>query len=115
MKLFITALVLFSVMLGSGCTSVSEAGYYWGNYSYTYLETIQSPSVKSNEKHIKSLRDILAKSKELELKPPPGVSAELAFWLLKISPVNTEAQALFEQEYEAYPESRIFIERLQKL
>jgi hypothetical protein len=112
MRLFSTSLILVLAALGSGCANISEAGYFWGNYSYTYLETIRDPSTKSNEKHTESLRKIIAESEERKLKPPPGVNAELAFWLLKLNPDSTEAEGLFEREVEVYPESRIFIERL---
>ena len=112
MRLFSPSLISVLAILGSGCANISEAGYYWGNYSYTYLETIRDPSTESNEKHTESLRQIIAESEERKLKPPPGVNAELAFWLLKLNPKSTEAQGLFEREIEIYPESRVFIERL---
>ena len=112
MRLFLPSLILVLAILGSGCANISEAGYYWGNYSYTYLETIRDPSTESNEKHTESLRKIIAESEERKLKPPPGVNAELAFWLLKLNPKSAEAQGLFEREIEIYPESQVFIERL---
>jgi len=115
MKNFAVGFVGFFALLGGGCTTVSEAGYYWGKYSYTYLETIREPSMESNEKHIESLREILAKSDERSLKPPPGVSAELGFWLLKIDPTSSEATSLFEREIAEYPEAEVFIKRLLQL
>ena len=38
MKLiFSLVAVAVSIVLVGGCSSVSKAGYYWGNYSQTYL------------------------------------------------------------------------------
>ena len=115
MRLFSTSLILVLAILGSGCANITEAGYYWGDYSYTYLKTIRDPSTESNEQHTESLRKIIAVSEERKLKAPPGVNAELAFWLLKLNPNSTEAQSLFEREIDIYPESRVFIERLLEL
>lgn len=93
--------------------SVSQAGYYWGNYSYTYLEAVRKPSAEATQKHIKELREILDKSEKEGLKPPPGLNAELAYWLMKSEEGNTEEAAIFfSREVDAYPESKIFVDRL---
>ena len=113
-KVIFQALIIVSTILAiGGCSSVSEAGYYWGKYPYTYLETIRSPSPESTEKHITELREIVKYSEEKELKPAPGIYAELAFWLSKSENGNdTEVTSLFNKEMLLYPESRTFIERL---
>ena len=102
-----------SLLSTSGCMNVSQAGYYWGNYSYTYLAAVRNPSPETIEKHIVELRDILAKSDEENLKPAPGVCAELAFWISKTESYDVdEVKGLYEREVSEYPESAVFIERL---
>jgi hypothetical protein len=108
----ITALSVL-VLAFTGCSTVSDAGYYWGKYPYTYLETIRNPSSESTEKHVQELRKIIEFSNEKGLKPAPGVYAELAFWLSKTAGSDeNEVNAFFAKEMQLYPESGPFIERL---
>lgn len=110
---FKTRFLLIFVLLIGGCSTVSDAGYYWGKYSYTYLETIRSPSKESSSKHIAELRKIIDYSIERDLKPAPGIYAELAFWLSKPEDSDSNAvNSFFAKEMQLYPESRPFIERL---
>lgn len=105
-------LLIFTLLIG-GCSTVSDAGYYWGNYPYTYLETIRSPSEESSSKHITELMKIIDYSIEKDLKPAPGIYAELAFWLSKPEDSDAnEVKSFFAKEMQLYPESRPFIERL---
>ena len=97
----------------SGCMAVSDSGYYWGKYSYTYLNVVRNPSEAATEKHIAELKEILEKSDKEGLKPAPGLCAELAFWLVKADAGNVgEARALYAREMQIYPEAKTFIERL---
>ena len=105
--------ILGLILVVGGCTSVSDAGYFWGKYPYTFLETIRNPSTEASEKHIAELRKIVDYSMENGLKPAPGIYAELAFWLSKAeNRDDKEIAAFFAKEMQIYPESRPFIERL---
>ena len=107
---FILALACSAV---SGCMNVSQAGYYWGNYSYTYLAAVRNPSPETTAKHISELKDILSKSDEENLKPAPGVYAELAYWISQTESYDVdEVKGYYEKEMSEYPESAVFIERL---
>ena len=57
------------ILVVGGCTSVSDAGYFWGKYPYTFLETIRNPSTEATENHIAELRKIVDYSMENGLKP----------------------------------------------
>ena len=104
------AVIVFCLMF-AGCSSVSSGGYYWGKYSYTYHDLLKEPSSNTRAAHEETLRDIIEKSKEKDLRVPPGVHAELAYLLL-LRDANEEALAHFEIERKLYPESQRFLERL---
>ena len=114
MKILLTTIVFGSVIASAGCSNISDAGYYWGDYSETYLQIIRKPSPESSVKHIKQLRKILAKSQSKNLKPPPGINAELAFLLSETEGQGTpeEIANLYSTEAKIYPESKVFIEKL---
>jgi len=104
-------LVLSLVLLYAGCTTVSEAGYYWGNYSKTYYTVIKEPSAENLAAHEESLRKIMRISEERGLRVGPGIYAELAY-LVSQRNADDEALALYQKEMMLYPESKIFLERL---
>lgn len=115
MKLiFSLVAVAVSIVLVGGCSSASKAGYYWGDYSQTYLTLTRKPSAQATQAHIKELRDILQVSQEKELKPPPGICAELAFYLSQPEGEGSqeEIDRYYQCEIETYPESALFIQRL---
>ena len=111
---FLLAAVAIGIVVGSGCSSVSKAGYYWGDYSQTYLTMTRKPSAQTTQAHIKELKDILQESRERELKPPPGICAELAFYLSKPEGEGSqeEIDRYYQCEIQTYPESALFIQRL---
>lgn len=104
------AILLFSILM-TGCSTISPGGYYWGNYSYTYHDLLKAPSKETRAAHEASLRDIIQKSKEKNLRTPPGVAAELAH-LLTLRQSSEEAMIYFEMERTLYPESQVFLEKL---
>lgn len=95
----------------SACTTVSEAGYYWGNYAETSYLIVNEPSDESLRAHVNELNSIINKSRELNLKVPPGIHAELGFTLTKLGNGDVVKQH-FAAEMEAYPESGVFLSRL---
>ena len=110
MKNSILILTLVCIFV-TGCTTVSHGGYYWSNYSYTYHDLIKNPSEETRLNHEKTLRNIINKSAEKDLRVPPGIHAELGNLLLDSDRVD-EAIANFEMEMSIYSESRVFLERL---
>ena len=104
-------LVVGLCFLFVGCAGVSQGGDYWGKYSYTYHDMLKNPGEKSKAAHEATLRDIIEKSAEKEIRVPPGIHAELAHLLSKKGE-DSDALAQFEEELKHYPESKIFLERL---
>jgi hypothetical protein len=103
--------ILVLTLVVASCSSVSTGGYYWGKYSYTYHDLVKNPSTDSRAKHQETLRNIISKSNELNLRVPPGIHAELGN-LLAFDQQNEAAIAEFNKEMNVYPESKVFIERL---
>jgi hypothetical protein len=99
-----------SIALG-GCATVTEAGYYWGDYSKTLYKYTKAPSEQTLAEHTVELERIIEESNKRDLRVPPGMHAELGY--IKARTGNTAlAAAHYESEMQLYPESRLFLERL---
>lgn len=111
MKIIISCLLACAVFLGGCAATVTEAGYYWGNYSHTLYKYTLDPNDVTLAEHIEELNDIIDKSREMNLKVPPGIHAELGYIRAR---QGNDAQAMvnYETEMSLYPESRLFLERL---
>ena len=104
-------IALFLASLTAGCTTVTEAGYYWGDYAPTLYKYTKSPSDETMAEHRESLEGIIAKSTEKDLRVPPGVYAELGYLQQQLG--DREASLnYYASEIKLYPESAPFLERL---
>ena len=111
MKIITSCLVASLFFLGGCAATVTEAGYYWGNYSQTLYKYTKDPSETTLAAHVEELEDIIATSEEKSLKVPPGIHAELGY--IKARQGNDAlAMGHYEKEMSLYPESRLFLERL---
>lgn len=104
----ITALGLITI---SGCATVTEAGYYWGDYSSTLYAYTKNPSEETLQVHLDELQRIVEESDERNLKVPPGIHAEIGYIKAKLGE-NGVAMAHYEAEMKLYPESQVFLSRL---
>lgn len=106
---------LLALLWLAGCATiqVSQSGFYWGDYSHTLYEYKNSPSPETRVKHIAELNSIIQKSKELNLKVPPGIYAELGMYTLEDGKKDM-ANTLFNQELGMYPESKVMINQILK-
>jgi len=104
---FLVTAVLFS----TGCSTVSEAGYYWGNYPETLYAYQQDPSKESLAAHEQELQRLIEYANENDLSTPPGILAELGY-IEQQRGNPSEALRYYESEMTTYPESRPFLERL---
>jgi len=111
MKIALSALVATLILLSGCAANVTEAGYYWGKYANTLYAYTKDPSDENLDKHVAELEEIVEKSKELDLKVPPGVHAELGYIDARRGN-ETTAMAHYEHEMSLYPEARVFLERL---
>jgi hypothetical protein len=99
-----------STALG-GCATVTEAGYYWGDYSKTLYKYTKAPTEQTLAEHTVELERIIEESNKRDLRVPPGIHAELGY--IKARTGNAAlATAHYESEMQLYPESRLFLERL---
>jgi hypothetical protein len=99
-------LLFFSILvLLNGCaTKISESNLYWGNYSDTLYMVKKEPGQASNAAHEKELQSIVKMSKELNLRVPPGIYAELGIFAQKRNEQKI-AQSYFKLEQDTYPEA----------
>jgi hypothetical protein len=111
MKIIISCLVASLVFLGGCAATVTEAGYYWGDYSQTLYKYTLDPNEDTLAEHTEELNNIIDKSRELGLRVPPGIHAELGYIRARQGD-NAQATAYYETEMSLYPESRLFLERL---
>lgn len=102
---------MFLFMVLAGCSTISESGYYWGNYSHTYNAYLKSPSKETVQAHFQTLQDIVNTSNEKNLKCPPGIYAEMGYISQKEGKMK-EANNYFSKEIQLYPESKTFISKL---
>lgn len=96
----------------SGCAAnVSKSKLYWGSYSHTLYKTRTNPGAESAARHLQELENIISKSKELGLKVPPSIYAEIGFMHMSKGD-NKKANDFFAMEAQEYPESKKFISTL---
>ena len=107
----LSALLLAGTILVTGCTTITEAGYYWGDYAATLYKYTEQPSEETLAAHVEELNHIVEVSKEKGLRVPPGIYAELGYISAKKGESDT-AKAYYEIEMQNYPESQPFLERL---
>lgn len=106
----ISTIIVFLAFL-SGCSSVSQGGYYWGDYSSTYFSLVKDRNADTVSRRVVALEDIVSKSADRDIRVPPGIHAELGM-LYAEEGREAEGFAQFEREVALYPEAKPFIERL---
>jgi len=102
--------VILIILTTVGCAT-SNTNYYWGDYSSTLYNLKKSPGDDSLNKHIEELKEIISKSKDKDLRVPPGIHAELGYRLAEINEME-EARTQLANETAIYPESKTFVERV---
>lgn len=107
------SLIIILILTSVGCAT-SNTNYYWGNYSSTLYNLKKNPGDDSLNKHIEELKRIISKSKDKNLRVPPGIHAELGYRLAETNEME-EARIELTNEATIYPESKTFIERVYSL
>ncbi|NHZ45455.1 DUF4810 domain-containing protein [Nitratidesulfovibrio liaohensis] len=97
-------------VLCTGCAK-PNAMYCMDNYSSTLYACRKNPAQEQQDKHVKAMQDIVAKSEQRNLRVPPGIFAELGYISLKAGQM-ADAKKYFEAENRLYPESKVFTTRL---
>lgn len=110
-KIKITALLLGVAVL-TACSSGTDSNlYYWGNYSDVIYSYYNEPNDFGKQEA--NLNQIIAEARERNKPVAPGVYGHLGLALLKQGK-SAEAQAAFQQEQQLFPESKTFIQYLQR-
>jgi hypothetical protein len=106
------AIGLYLLILFSGCAkSISQSNLYWGSYSETLYAVKSNPGDASNSAHEQELHSILKICREMNLRVPPGVYAELGVFAKQRGDDNS-AHKYFRLELNTYPEGAILMNRL---
>lgn len=95
----------------TGCATVTEAGYFWGDYSSSLYRYTKSPSDETLTAHVATLEKMIEEAERRGLRVPPGIHAELGHLKGKQGDAVARDQH-FVAEIGLYPESRAFVERL---
>lgn len=104
-KLLLPILLLFTI---AGCKT-RKTPFSWEGYSESLYNVKENPSEESVKQHKEVLRSIIDRSNEdEELQVPPGVYAELGYYLMKGNKMD-EGKKYLQKEKELYPESRPFV------
>lgn len=104
-------LLLTGFFLG-GCVTQNKPLYYWGGYSQSLYNLKKHQSPESLDAHKKTLLGIIQQSNEKGLKVPPGICCEYGYLLLKEGK-QEDGMKYLAMEEQTYPESQLFIQRLQ--
>lgn len=110
-KATLSILIAGVFFLGGCAATVTEAGYYWGDYSTTLYKYTKEPGEETLNGHIAELEKIIQESKDRELKVPPGIYAELGY-IKDQQGESGIALGHYANEMSLYPESKVFLERL---
>lgn len=110
----ISLILLLSFLASCMTHTVSESGLYWGDYSQTLYAYKKSPSPENLATHKNELMRIITKSRELNLRPPPGIQAELGVILMNEKDEKS-AKEYFVGEGSTYPESKVLVTKLMEV
>ena len=107
-------LLIIAATLIVGCAGNQKIPrVYWGNYSETLYEVKKEPSVATKLSHKSELENIISKSLNWKILPPPGAYAELGKIYLEEGD-RDRAMANFNLEATSYPESKTLVALLLK-
>jgi hypothetical protein len=104
---------ILAIALLYGCAAPPKPMYYWGEYSQSLYSLKKNSNAETADSHLKVLDDIMLKSKEMDLKVPPGICAEYGYYMLSAGK-KEEAKKMFQTEKDIYPESTVLMDRMIK-
>ncbi|HVS19774.1 MAG TPA: DUF4810 domain-containing protein [Planctomycetota bacterium] len=99
-------LVLLIALLASSCISNR-----WHDFDTSSQNVVMDPTEQRYNEHIELLESWAADG---EQPMPPGLYAELAYWLAKVGRFP-EAEAALQKELAAYPQAQQFVAALRAL
>lgn len=107
---------LFVCFLITGCATQSKPPrVYWGQYSKTLYQLKSEPSEVTAAQHKAQLEEIVSKSQEWGIKPPPGICAELGKVYFERGQTDLAVEFM-NKEAVSYPESsQLMTQIIQKI
>ncbi|MCT4599325.1 MAG: DUF4810 domain-containing protein [Marinifilaceae bacterium] len=109
-KLNLILSLILAIILFSSC---SKNLYKWGNYEKKSFAYYDKQTPESRKEFVESLKTIIISSNRAGKKPAPGIYAEYGY-LLFMQGKKGSAINLLKKEIEAYPESKLFVDRILK-
>ena len=98
-------------LLMMSCTTTNPL-YYWGDYENLAYKVVKGNEQQDVQTLMASYNDIVnGKAKGSSGKIPPGVCADLGFFLMRQGKVE-EGKKWLMREKEIYPESSVFVDRI---
>ncbi|MDD4514657.1 DUF4810 domain-containing protein [Massilibacteroides sp.] len=103
------------LLIGLCCVSCStkQTLYSWSDYERRSYDYVKEDTEKNLDELLASYEVMINKQTGLRKVPPPGISADYGFLLIKKGKKEEGIQML-KQEIALYPESSTFISRIIK-
>ena len=96
----------FPLFFFGGCAAPQK--YAWNSYDSTLYGYYKNPVEK--EKYMERLKIIILKAEQVK-KVPPGIYAEYGYMFYE-SKNFADAIVYFKKEYDLWPESRMFMQKM---
>ncbi len=114
MKKTIICLACCALSLSS-CVTQESALYSWKDYEKTSYNYYKKQTPESTEALLQTYSQMIRQQSQSTRKVvPPGTYAEYGFLLVQTGK-KEEGVAMLKNEITAYPESKVFIERIIKM
>lgn len=110
-RYIIRAACLLSLCLLTGCVTPEPPLYRWGDYEDLIYSGYKNPGSSDPVTDGDILAADMARTEAEGKQVPPGVRVHLGY-LYFSQGRNSEARALFNEEAQAFPESRVFVDGL---
>ncbi|MCO7199905.1 DUF4810 domain-containing protein [Pseudoalteromonas sp. OANN1] len=106
-----TIFVATLLLILSGCQSTTPQ-YYYGSYERNLYEFFRGDG-QSLEEQVSQLESSITRAEATQVSPAPGMYAHLGYLYL-MQGDDSKGFAYFEKEKQLYPESKQYIDFLQK-
>jgi len=110
-KLIKKSIVVFAVLLMSGCANTTKPLYAWGQYEALIYQFHNEQDLVEPQAQIEILQRDIAKAQTKNMKVGPGIFAHLGMLYSSVGDVD-KAKAALEQEQQLFPEAATFINGL---
>lgn len=103
------AIAVAALAAGLQACATRQTHYEWGNYDDALYTSYKNP--QDRQAFVASLKTIILESERTRGKAPPGIYAEYGYALYEEGSA-AEAIVYFKKERDAWPESRVFMEKM---